>query len=81
MFLAPSAKTRDRIQKKLSVAKIVLTSSICMQSLVEIDKRTATGERKTQVFLFVCHATGVGAARRRTVFVDVGVSLLFINRF
>jgi len=35
----------------LPVAKIVLTSSICMQSLVEIDKRTATGERKTSFFV------------------------------
>jgi len=32
------------------VAKIVLTTSICVQSLVELDKRSATGERKTKVF-------------------------------
>ena len=30
---------------------------------------------------FVCHATEAGAARRRTVFVDVGVSSLFVNQF
>ena len=51
-----------------------------MQSLVKIDKRTATGERKNKSF-FVCHATEAGAPRGRTVFVDVGVSSVFINRF
>ena len=45
---------------------------------------TATVERKNKSFFvcfFVCHATKAGAARRRTVFVDVGVSSVFINRF
>jgi len=37
--------------KNNCLAKIVLTSSICKQSLVNIDKRMATGERKTRVFL------------------------------
>ena len=49
--------------RKVFLAKIVLTSSICMQSLVEIDKRTATGERKIKSFLFGCHANG---SRRRS---------------
>jgi len=33
------------------------------------------------VCLFVCHAMEAGAARRRTVFVDVGVSSVLTNRF
>jgi len=62
------------------VAKIVLTSSIGMQSLVEIDKRTATGERKNKKF-FVCHAPAVGVARCRGAVVHVGVSSPFITDF
>ena len=44
----PQRKNQGSDPKIISVIKIVLTSSICMQSLVEIDKRTATGERKNE---------------------------------
>ena len=58
----------------MSVTKIVLTPSICLQTLVEIDKRTATGERKTRVFLyFLCHAPAVDDARWPSAFAHVGV--------
>ena len=43
--------------------------------------RQQENEKQKFFCLFVCHATEAGAARRRTVFVDVGVSSVFINRF